>query len=418
MALLDYEWRGPWQREMAESICEHPETINQGPRQATGKTFVNAIYGAARIVHGDAVIIGMPTMRQAKSILFREIANKVKAFQKVVGGKAFKPGDIDTAVEKVYNNGGQLLALSLDKMAEKEGFTGDVLFIEESHRTDRGVLGVFRPFIAVAEKEGRSKIILTGIGGHPMSLIEEMKGEEYHLTKTTAEEIVAHDEQWQNVFDSFKKDMNEPDFRQHILCEPISPGQHHIFEHLPVAVPFPPEISSKWPGAVYYFGMDVGRTSDQTCVAVLRKQCGYYDLVDVHYDIGPFTAIEAGAEAGQDVRVFAFIDRYPWRPRNIACEVNGIGEGLADVLQREMLTEMIRVHLDYKFKKAAIDWLWKSAREGTFRVQEPEWIAELERLQYEIKMTDKGSKYEWDHSDLLSGIIQAALLIMGEAFSR
>jgi hypothetical protein len=358
----------------------------------------------------------MPTMRQAKSILFRETADKIRAFAKIMGCKAFKPSrDADTSTEKIYNNGGKLCALSLDKTAEKEGYTADVLFIDEAQGSDRNVLGIFRPFIKVAEMEGRSRIIFSGIGGHPMSLIEEMKKEEYYLTKPTMESIVEYDERWTATFEKDKKEMTDPDYRQNILCEPISPGEHRIFEHVPAAVPFPPETSSKWPQPVYYFGMDVGRTSDQTCVAVLRKQCGYIDLVDVWYDIGPFTAIQGTEEAGQDVRIFAFIDKYPWRPRNIACEVNGLGIGLSDVLTRVMFPDLININLDYRLKKGAIDWLWRNARDGVFRAQEPEWIAELERLQYEIKMS---GKYEWNHSDLLSGIIQAALLIMGEAFSR
>lgn len=411
LRLLEEEYWKPWQVNMATQLCESVQVILQGCRQAAGKTHITSRYCALCIIMGICVIIAMPTMKQAKSILFRRIASVVATVQKLTGIRELLPTESDTKTEKIYGNGAELLALSLDKVAEKEGYTTQVLVLDESQTTDRGVLGVFLPFIAVAKKERRAKTILLGRGGHEKSLIEEMKGEGFALVRITPTEILPYDPSWEYVFDEFKRDLSEEDYRQHILCETVSPGQHTIFPFISAAVPIPLETASKWPAAQNNFGIDVGRTSDRTCVAVLQSHCGYIDLVDVYYDTGPFTTLtEQGKENGQCVRVYAFIEQFPYRPGDMAIEINGLGVGLYDILIARYFHNIQGVHLlgatkkDGGMKKALINLLQKYCRDGIFRCANPEWMDELVRLQFEI--TDEG-KYKWGHSDLLSAILMA-----------
>lgn len=401
--MLGNEWLGIWQKSAAYHIANDSDVIIQGPRQAMGKTHLGALIAAGYLIAGGSVIQGMPTLQQGKTLLFRRTS------QMVTNIKARLPRGVmrvetDTTTEKSYSNGATFQLVSAEQMKDKdhppEGYTCDCLIIDEGHRATEEILGICLPFLFHAKREGTDKTVILGVGGHRLSLIEAMKKKGFSPKRVTPDIITAADPTYQVVFDDFKQKLTDTEYRQHILCEQVSEGMQKMFGPILAAEPLAPVDIPKF-GENILFGIDVGRSSDRTCIAVLRRRAGYTDLIGTYYTTGPFTTRENN---GQDVRIFSYIDQHLYNPGNIAIEVNGLGYGLWDILKKDMFIAIQGVPLTYKLKRQLVDMLTRDIREGIFRCEQQKDIDELEGLEFEINET---GKYKWEHSDLLSAILMA-----------
>lgn len=410
--LLGGDWLGPWQRRAVEAMltCGRGRTI-QLPRQ-TGKTYAAALVAVAVLMCGGSVIIGMPTMTQSTSLLFSTIASMMDKLCKLIPGRMLrvKHGK-DGAAAKEYTNGGKLRAISQAQMDNRdtppEGYTADMLIIDEAHRAERAMLGICMPFLTQAKRKGHDRALLLGVGGHDLSLIEEMKVNGFEPFMIKPGVIVQEDPSYGAVFADFKRILTPVDYDSHIELLPVSEGLRRIFPDLQRAVAV--DEVHRWDNLAqrYYFGIDVGRTSDLTVVAVLRRTGRFIDFVDYHEDTGPFV-VRDGNGIGQADRIVAFVDQYIYNDENIAIEINGMGCGLYDILHAHPFYRMQAVQLDYDYKKAVIDQMVRDCRDGIFRVSDSTTLDELKRLKFEIKMSSTlALRYEWEHSDKLSAIIMA-----------
>ena len=406
LRLIGSKWLGPWQREMAESLISNRELIIQAPRQV-GKTYVVALLIVAYILCGGTVVLGMPTLKQTKSVIMYTVMKMVgRLRRKYLAFNALLRSEINNRGEQVYRNGGRLIVISMKQVTggeaeiTEEGYTSDLNVIDEGHRGKREILGVISPFLTQAKRQGWARSIILGVGGHKSSLIEEMKTEGYSHIHFDRYQIEALDPSYTAVFDSFLRELTPIQYRQHILCESVAEGMHKIFGPIQLAIPMPPEEAAKY-REVYHFGIDVGRTSDLTMVTAVRHKAGYIDLMDTYSTRGDFYLADGG---GQDEQVYAWIDAFKWKGERIAIEINGLGVGLWDVLKAEKLIGMSGVHLDEKMKRFMVDQLIIAVRDGRFRCVRQEDADHLEGLQFEIK---ENGKYVYEHSDLLSSLIMA-----------
>lgn len=368
-----------------------------------GKTHLDALTATAFLVHGGSVIQAMPTMAQGKTILFRDTSGMVNAIKERLPRGAMRV-ETDTKTEKSYSNGAKFQLVSVEQMKDEEhppeGYRAELIIIDEGHRATEKILGICTPMLFWARKAGVAKLLISGVGGHRLSLIEAMKKKGYTVARATPDMILQADPSFQKVFDEFKGELTDIEYRQHILCEQVSEGMQKMFGPILHAEPLSPVDIPKF-GENILFGIDVGRSSDRTCIAVLRRRAGYTDLIGTYYTTGPFTTRENN---GQDVRIFSYIDQHLYNPGNIAIEVNGLGYGLWDILKKDMFIAIQGVPLTYKLKRQLVDMLTRDIREGIFRCEQQKDIDELEGLEFEINET---GKYKWDHSDLLSAILMA-----------
>jgi hypothetical protein len=392
---------------MAEHLIIYLQIILQAPRQV-GKTYVVALLAVAYILCGGTVVIGMPTIRQTKSVLMFTILKMIAKLRTV--SPVFRKllyADIGNRGEQVYRNGGRLIVISMKQVTgseseiSEEGHTSDLNIIDEGHRGKREILGVISPYLTQAKRQGWGRSVILGVGGHKSSLIEEMKTEGYAAIHFDRQAIESVDPSYGLVFDDFKRELTPIQYRQHILCEPVAEGMHKIFGPITIAIPFKQEDLGKSREAMY-FGIDVGRVTDMTLVSALRQRFGYLDLVDTYATTGDFFMDDG---SGQDERVYAWVDMFKWSADRIAIEINGLGCGLYDVLKVFRLLGSIQgVHLDHGLKKFIIDEIIKDVRDGKFRCVRQEDADHLEGLQFEIK---ENGNYIYEHSDLLSSIIMA-----------
>lgn len=345
------------------------------------------------------MIIAMPTMGQTKSILFRltaQIMLRLSAFVNTL------KTDINTTTEKVYRNGAILKAISVEQMRDKvhppEGYNCVLLVIDEAHRATRDILAICLPFLTQAKLKGIDKIILLGVGGHVKSLIEEMKEDEntrYVPLHISAATIVSEDIAYEAVFADFKRELPPFDYDQMVLCKVVTEGGRYLFNDVCLTIPFTGEQKSG--REELYFGIDVGRTNDVTCVTVMREKAGYKDI------ISRFETVGTGQVQAQ--QIFEFIDKYYYNSENIVVEINGVGAFFIDHL-REKFPFIKGVFLTEKLKAGLITTLIKDIRDGKIRVEKEEWKQELEHLQFEIKV-DGSFDFKLTHSDFLSSILMS-----------
>lgn len=389
LALVGSEWWGPWQQDIARFIIDNESSIVQAPRQ-TGKTYILALLCVANILAGKSVIIAYPILAQAKRLLFREIKRQM-AILKGYYPKGCLRKDVDTNTEILWKNGGSLLAISLDTGAQKEGYTADVLIIDEAHRATDEVLGLCLPFLLQAKLRGEGKLVFLGIGGHVKSLVETEK-EHHPSLKVLPSEIIEQDSRYEAIFKEFEDQLPPVEYEQHILLHSVSEGLQRLFPEILMAEP----VSD--PGMIY-FGIDVGEKRDYTLVTALRHSGDYYDLVDVFRTKGDFI----DQSGGQEQRIAEFIKQHPHRNENITIELN-FNSMLGQSLQTNHFFGMNGIHLLYKNKKALSDALINIVKEGKFRVVNEEYKKDLESLRFNIKVN---GTWEWSHSDLFSSLLMA-----------
>ena len=363
-----------------------------------GKTFAASIVGAAYILCGHTDIIAFPTLTQSSRLLTRDTADHVNQFAEIVPGIRKKSDD---KTEKRWIMPGvptwkpQLLALSSNEISSSkpEGYTGDILFMDEGHRLSPDIAGIFSPFLNVARREQRARFVILGVGGHRSRLIEERKTHEgYHLIRYTADDIAALDASWVPVFDEERDNMPDWQWRQHYMCEPATEGMKPMY---PEAIP-KIDIKAMLQANVkpaYYFGIDVGRVSDLTVVHVLHAIGGLVNSVG-QYEVPQNMPFPEQAEL-----IYRYINNnYAWRAGRITIELNGMGIGLFDILNDDgYFLGLQGIWTDAQLKEDVWSDTLVAARKGVYGIAVAEYADHVAGLCYNTRETD--GKIEIEHSD-------------------
>lgn len=383
------EWHGNWQRRMCDNIINHSKSITQCMRQA-GKGYTLTECCNAALLGGLIVTIAMPTLTQSQRILFRSIVNGMAKLERKSGGKLRRIRDTETEV--LWSNGAELRALSSNEASQKEGYTSDWVVIDEAHNADPSILKIFQPFTNQAKRYGRAKLVINGIGGHPASLIESAKSMTgWSSLRITPDEVAQDNPTYIPIIEDARETLSPEEFRQHYECLPVLEGSRYIFPIVNDAQPLPDcGITS-----TYYFGIDVGRIHDATFVSVIETRGGIANIVDED----SFTGCDFYEQAQ---RIFKFIDKYQYRPGNVAIEVNGMGYGLYDVLHNGPLYGLIPVTSTDKLIVSVIFKLQDLMRKKRLGISAPKLYKEFAEITYEVKDT---GRYAFQHSDPLSSVI-------------
>jgi len=242
-----------------------------------------------------------------------------------------------------------------------------------------------------ARRRGTAKIILNGIGGHPGSVIEAMKERGFAALLIKPEEIIADNPSYKPVFDEARQLLSDDEWNQHYECLSVMEGTRYLFPILQ-----PPLVLPDYDTPRFYFGIDVGRTSDNTVVSVVEGCAGNYNHVEE-------MRMSGTDFLSQSVRIHRFIDKFPYVPQNVAIEVNGLGIGLYDVLSKAMYG-IQPVSLNYELKRLIIFQIQKLVRDRKIGFADERARKELEDVTFEMK---ENYKYIYAHSDTLSALIMA-----------
>lgn len=392
MTLLGKYWRGDWQYDISEHCMDNDYAVVQGARQSTGKSWILSLISCVYILAGYRVIIGMPVMEQSTRILLRNINNNMLKLEQILPIQRMKPDNIK---EILWDNGGSVIALSVNKASQKEGYTGELLIIDEGHRAQKDILSIFKPFVDIAFVDGCGKIIITGVGGYKESLIESMKEENGGLFKSimvTDEMILETHPEYRQIFDDAKKVLSESGYDQMYRCKPVQGDARYCFQTVPERLEFPREYQNLVPAL--YFGCDVGRENDPTVVTVL-------EIVGDYISVKDSLEIKKTSFNQQATDIFRFINKYFYIPGHIIVEKNGLGHGLCDALELH-IPGIKRVNLSYNLKEALMHQLSKKIEACQFAAGSKNIKARLEAVMVSVGSTGNLS---WSHDDYLSSIL-------------
>jgi len=397
---LDYSWRGEWQAESARAICDNPNTIIQGPRQAFGKTWVAALVGATTIIGGNTDIIAFPTLTQSTRLLARETERNVDKFTSQVPGWKKKKADVTEkrwVIPADPDYEGELYALSSNETtaSKPEGYHADMLIIDEGHRVSPDIAGIFSPFLNIARQEGRARFVILGVGGHKSRLIEERKlHDNYKLIRYTADDITRIDPSWIPVFEEEKKNLPDWQWRQHYLCEQAVEGMRLMYPSVPGKIDIM-DFIKRGIMPENYFGIDVGKIIDSTVVKVLAVVNGRNGKIINEIDEFEISGVDYVHQAEA---IYDWINgRHYWRRENIIVETNGVGQAFYDILNDGPFKGLRGLNTTAELKEQFWHETSIAIREERFGVASQTALDHYEGLMYEVR--EKDGKMEFEHSD-------------------
>ncbi len=396
MSILGVRWRGWWQYELMRHILDNHYSLVQGARQITGKTWVLALLATAYIFAGYKVIIGMPTFGQATKILFAEINKFCRYLERVLPIGTMARLQPDNQSHICWNNGAELIAVSAGKLADKEGFTGCLLIIDEAHRLDPETLDICEPFVSLAVMDGHGRCVLSGIGGPKGSLIEKKKKKgAYAALKITPERILDEAPQYKSIVDHAKKSMTVQGYDQMYNCNVVTAGLRHAFDLIPydIGIDESAVVTSE------IFGIDVaGHGTDHT-VCCHASVYGDKYVWDDHLDIANANSIV------QARNIFNYINKWMYREENIAIEKNGPGMGLYDCLTFDEFHYFVDLRL-VTMSTGLKHWMFREIKkmmlEERFSVTDEVMREDMEEV---IETVGTDGKSTWSHSDITSGVL-------------
>lgn len=412
-------WKGDWQRDAIRHVMANTYSTEQMARRL-GKSYGTALIGTTYMGAGYPILGALPTMQQGSRQIFRQVSRNLSFLGLVFPVLAKRV--IDNMSNILMPNKGEITLLSADKGAEKEGYGGAFLFVDEAHKCDVSTLQIFQPFTDDYVRDGVGRVLLLGIGGPPESAIEYMQNPpefqddmvsedgpalqtKYAPFRLDADDLARDYPSLKPTFDKALALLGVDGYNQHYRCKTVPVGTRMVY----------PGLKRHIEGVVdtdkprYIFGIDVGKVKDATVVATLRVKeapklgVKALELIDYH-EIRGSRYPEQGAE------IMKYIWGYYKDPRerdlgNINIETNGPGEPLADILEDMGIVDLQRSWTDEKWKRLIIRDLQQGARQGWFAVPDSIAHRQLSALSFEI---DGFGKEKWEHNDLHSALLKAA----------
>jgi hypothetical protein len=424
---FEYQYKGyggKLRRIVAEEVMSHDQVTLQAFRQFFKSTLCSWI-GGAYVINGGIPIVAAPTMRQSTKIIYWNIKNHAnKCLSEYVGTIKREP---DTTTDTIWWEGkvddsdiiGRLLALSANDKSNfpPEGFTGDFVIVDEGHLVPASMVGVFTPMIYHSRLDGTGKVVVSGVGGHKTSAIEALKKKGYHSVKMSASKAVEIEPAMKDAFEVYRKELSDWEWDKYFECKEITAGLRIMYEDIPgYVMPSTITLASNF-RPEYYIGIDVGRVSDQTVVKVvevwppeiegpLRNEIAtfrlgamnFIDQAGLIYDWIDNLKVAAPWKDNELIPI-------PWDPKHIVVELNGMGVGLFDALNKTQFESVNGIYVDADLKKDV--WLDtnKNARNGRFGVMDEKDREHYLSMMYNTRESD--GKLEFEHSDDWSALIMA-----------
>lgn len=400
--LLGIFYKALYQLDIIIFLMGGRKRILQAARQS-GKTFLTALIITAYVVCGCRVIILLPTLKQGSRLIFRQVRLNIKHLEKFFpAALSHNPRGSDEEAsnqgEILCANGGQVVVLSSDEFANREGYTCDLVVIDEAHKAKPIVLADISPTLNVARETKQDRTILLGIGGFRRSLITTARTERGFVQKIfDCWEILKSYPPFQNVIDEERETLTEIEFQQQYECKDVASGEMLIFPVALLKAFVLPRGYDKTPQN--FFGIDVGKIRNMTLCVHVEK---FNDVVVVgdYFEQGRVSYFIIAAN------VIGFMMRFPIELKNIIVELNGPGHGFLDIIER--VWNGVRppgITMNAKRKHRIIVAMQKLAEEGKLVVTNKVMRQELESLTMELD--DFGNVKKYEHSDHLSALICA-----------
>ncbi len=398
---IDAIWKSRAQQVWMQEVMEADDCCSQGFRQK-GKSHGLAFLGSAYVAKGGTPIIAAPTRTQASQLIFERIRRMSNQyFTEWVDERVKKHSDTTTYVS--WDQSGSLRALSASHISihKPEGYTGNLLIIDEGHRVPMSMLGIFLPMLDDAVIEGTAKVVINGIGGHKTSLIEGMKKKGFTAVQMPASRALEIDPSLKPLFDQRRSELSDWEWRQNYECLPVIEGSRHIY---PDGIPSEIDESRLTAQPRDHIGIDVARevNRDMTVAKAVRRWGTGSNAIKIEIDTFEIGGLPFEVQAE---RIFEWVvaRKLAWRPDRVCVELNGLGRGLSDAINLKW-SELTQRHIEVNgiwTNEKTKEQFWHNTtvdmREGRFYVMSQSARDDYESLMLSVREND--GKIEFEHSD-------------------
>lgn len=402
-------WRGEWQRDFIDHVAANTYSAIQAPRRL-GKSYCISLWLTACVLAGREAIIGLPTVTQGRRQLLRDLQINLHRLAVVFPELQAKRARVFNAGEVDYPFGGRVIVLSADVGAEKEGYGCDFLVMDEAHKIDKTMMGIFQPFCDDAIKAGHGKMVLLGVGEQKDSILEQARRgglktaddqkAHYACLKYPASELERKYPDLKSRFDNAKSmTMDGPGgYLQMYEMRPVRPGSGVIFK---TPVPKQAFYCQGVNERRYYAGWDPGKRQDDSIVAVLEVGPSHR-VQETAYNVVDYLQLPPGMEYPEQCReIKRWLNaNYPQvTPQRFAIEVNGPGDPAADTMREEWHNDVMGFFTSDWFNQYYISEMEIGAIQGWFGCDPDDFRDELNKL---TKLIDDDMRLKYEHSDRLA----------------
>ena len=387
MKMLGFSYLGAFQKKVVQSLVDNPYIILQMSRQ-TGKTFLVGIMCLGYMMMGKTVILAYPTLKQAEKIIFGDLRRYVRIMMKYYP-HAMNPLVNNQSELKLANGGRALIFTTEESARSREGFSGDLLVIDEAHKASPDIMKDLSPILNRARIKDEDRVIILGIGGYRNSLITTLRKKKNFISVLyDCWYILSSYPQFQKVIDSERETLSPEEFAQQYELKDVAVGERYPFTDVV-------ETINANGRALPYAGIDVGRKKDSTLVSVGMIYPDKSIQVIDHLELVGLPFKEQAA------KIVPFLRSYNVPEPYTMIELNSIGQSLMEAML-EYSQGYNGMVITGESKQYLVEATASLCRMGKLGIASDDFRNEIYSLTYSI---DENGKVTYAHSDFLSSLL-------------
>lgn len=312
----------PYQRKWLIQAQNYKRTLTMWSRQ-TGKSAVTSFEAVYKAVLSKQTFLCISTGERAASEYLKKVVQWAKYFEGMLRGTGLHFSFEATSTEVRFSTGSRIMCLPSNPSACR-GYNANIIIDEfAAIQNAEELYTALMPSITSPFNGDKTiRIMSTPIGKGNLFWKMWTQDNDFYKSKLTIYDAV---EQGLNVDvgELRKSCVDEQTFAQEFLCEPLD-GNTALFSY---------ELLNalKWDilpstGISYYLGIDIGRTSDLTAIAVLVKSADKFYIKEV-------IVLKNCEYDTQFKEISMVIDAL--HPRRVCIDATGIGNNLAENLKKK-----------------------------------------------------------------------------------
>lgn len=408
-----YDILQPWQKDFVQLCKNNKRVIGMVARQS-GKSFACAYLAVESAVLEAQTWICISTAERQAAELLKKCLNMTAVLQKFLQGTELSFSYSANATEITFSNGARIISVP-NSPDTVRGLTGNIIADEVAFwPQDRDMWAAIVPFLT-SQYGGEKKIVIISTPGAKMGLFYDIwegacnKTNEFVPFKR---DIFSVGKTLEQIADLRANCIEEEIFDQEYMLD-FKDGNSALFdydllkENAELFETYKAKITSnlKPSKPTIYIGVDIGRTSDRTAIAIIEKYSS--ENVVLLHDV---IALQNTKFAEQRQKIESVINEF--KPNRLCIDSTGIGMQLAEELKTKFPNIVQPITFTNTVKNEMFGDLKKDISLSHFIINNnPNIISDLHQIRKVVSkagnITYVASRDKSGHADIATSIALA-----------